>query len=255
MSTKSKRKSEGVATKKGTKKPRKGNKENETALEVMDLCGQGFLSPSDLMTFLEKQYPLSIKKLKTTKKFSIHTDSFPRGCMQVLLDHIGEWHHQIVEFQHHYGMVRKYQLQNADLKLLLKEHGGWLTSLRLVPQSLNLVATVPPAPKLQGCGYRWTTLHARCLHVLELPLANDTKQQLLDGTRKTPLQLDRLEELVLRHVGSNTTRDQLEHVVANAPVLGRLVVHGASIGDDLETFLVAKAKEHGKDDLEIEVHD
>lgn len=221
----------------------------------VDLRGRA-ATPDALKSYLQEHY----SSPPTNQAWSIQTDQFPRGCMQVLLDHLADNDNlAIAQFQNHYGKVYKYQLQNPDLKLLVKTHGRSLTHLRMTPLFTADSSTQPPSPKLQGCGYRWTTLHAQKLQVLELSLQYDVKQQLLDFSRKTPLLVEQLQELILRQVGANTTRPQLIELVNRAKCLQSLILTGVELDDDnsqdedLALVLEQAAKKAGNDALVVQV--
>lgn len=208
-------------------------------------------TPDALKTYLEDHYSCS----SLPSNVLIQTEQFPRGCMQILLDHLGDTH--VTEFQNHYGSVYKHQLQNPDLKLLVKTQGKWLTHLRMTPLLLSEGKCESRSPKLQGCGYRWITLHAKNLQVLELSLRYDVKQQMLDFSRRTPLQVEQLKELTLRDVGSNTTREQLVELVTRAKVLEKLILRNVEFLEeddvDLGSFLKAAAKKAGNAALDVSV--
>ena len=231
-------------------KAKRTRKVHDADIQEVDLRGMEFATPVELQDYLKEHYPIPKTGLCC---WSVKTDSFPRGCMQILLDHVSKSKQtiRIVQFHQEYGKVSKYQLQNPDLKLLLKTHGPWLTHLSLIPQEESR------PPKLQGCGYRWTTLHAKSLKVLGISLQYDIKRQLLDLSRKTPLRLQCLEELVIRDVGSNTTKKHLEALVAKAPNLRRLSVYEPSFetnAESLVSFLEQSAQRAGNDKLSVEVH-
>ena len=222
------------------------------AARVVRVDLRGCASTSEaLKSYLVNNFPAPI----SSKAWSIQTDQFPRGCMQVLLDHLADHDISVSRFQNQYGKVYKYHLQNPDLKLLVKAHGTTLTHLQMTPLSEEEL----PAPKLQGCGYRWTTLHAKQLQVLELSMKYDVKQQLLDFSRRTPLRVDHLQELILRDVGPNATRQQLIELVTRAKTMKKLVLMGMEVEDDpdeegdLQALLVATAKKAGNAALIVEV--
>lgn len=192
-----------------------------------------------------------------TTFWAIKTDNFPRGCMQVLLDHASDQEACIQRFVNEYGKVYKYHLQNPELKALVKGHGKWLTHLQMTPM------TEAPSPKLQGCGYRWTAQHTKILQVLEMSLRHDVKRQLLDLTRRNPLRLECLQEIILWDVGSNTTIQQLVALVTRAKKLRRLVLYDAELGEkgdnnsedgsSLARILECKAKEAGNEIFRVEI--
>ena len=249
--------------KSSTKKSSSPNKQSRKDSEAYQIDLRGCVStPGSLKTYLEENF----SSPPAGKPWSIQTDHFPRGCMHVLLNHVSDHNGAISCFQNHYGKVYKYHLQNPDLKLLVKSHGATLTTLRMTPQNKQPQGSESsPAPKLQGCGYRWITLHARNLQVLELSLKYDVKQQLLDFSRRTPLKVHRLQELILWDVvrSKNTTiREQLvELIQQSSKSLHKLVLmtgvdyqHGGEDGEeDLRSFLENTAKEAGNDALKVEV--
>jgi len=222
-------------------------------VQAFDLRGHA-KTPDALKCYLREQ---CISKVgKSTTFCAIKTDLFPRGCMQVLLDHVADQKLCIEHFQNEYGKVYKYHLQNPDLKALVESQGKWLTHLQMTPSPEAL------PPKLQGCGYRRTALHTHVLQVLEISLQYDVKHQLLDFTRRNPLRVEFLREIILWDVGVNTTRKQLIALVTMAKSLQRLIVHDAQLGKEgggnseeicgLELFLNRTAKEAGNANLKVE---
>jgi len=223
-------------------------------VQALDLRGHA-KTPDALKCYLREQ--CTSNKLGNSTTFcTIKTGLFPRGCMQVLLDHVSDQKLCIEHFQNEYGKVYKYHLQNPDLKALVESQGKWLTHLQMTP-----LPEAPP-PKLQGCGYRRTALHTHVLQVLEISLQYDVKQQLLDFTRRNPLRVEFLREIILWDVGVHATREQLIALVTLAKTLQRLVVHDAELGKEgdsnsedsrgLELFLNRKAKEAGNANLKVE---
>lgn len=223
-------------------------------VQTFDLRGHA-KTPDALKCYLREQCT-SNKVGKSTALCAIKTDLFPRGCMKVLLDHVADQKLCIEHFQNEYGKVYKYHLQNPDLKALVESQGKWLTQLQMTPLPEAL------SPKLQGCGYRRTAMHAHVLQVLEISLQYDVKQQLLDFTRRNPLRVEFLREIILWDVGVNTTHEQLNALLKQAKTLQRLVLHDAELGKEggsnsedscgLELFLNRKAKEAGNANLKVE---
>jgi len=224
--------------------------------DVQDFDLRGHAKTPDVLQCYLREQCTSNKVGKSTTFCAIKTDLFPRGCMQVLLDHAADQNLCIAHFHNEYGTVYKYHVQNPDLKALVESQGKWLTHLRMTPSP----EAVPP--KLQGCGYRRTALHTHVLQVLEISLRYDVKQQLLDFTRRHPLRVEFLREIILWDVGVNTTRTQLLALVTRAKALRRLVVHEAELGKEggsngedscgLGPFLHRTAKEAGNANLKVE---
>ena len=264
--------------------------DDEHPRQVLDLRDVLISSPKDLKEYLEQQSCLtgndsSLADIKGGKaiitSWSIFTSRFPRGCMQVLLDYVVNTQdnsddkniNRIVKFQNYYGKVYKYHLQNPDLKLLIKSQGEFLTQLQMTPQQQQQnsgseersQSSTPPSPKLEGCGYRWITVHAIRLEVLEISLKYDTKRQLLDLSKKNPLQTQNLRTLVLRYVRSidTTIRQQLNDLVRQSPNLQHLKLYVLADGgeadednteeEDLTTLLRATSIEAGNKDLQVEI--
>ena len=238
------------------KQPRTSRHNNQEPKEL-DLRGKAATTDS-LQAYLKTNFKKNSRG-KSGGCFSVQTDHFPRGCMQVLLDHMSaDSSSKITSFENHYGKVYKHQLQNPDLKLLVKTNGSSLTHLCMIPPSEE-----SSAPKLQGCGYRWITQYATKLQVLELSLKYDVKKQLLDlSSRRTPLQVHQMERLILRDVGPNTTMEHLVELVEKAPRLRELVLWNVELdledddneSEDLSSLLQAKARDAGNSKLRVHVN-
>ncbi|CAB9513466.1 expressed unknown protein [Seminavis robusta] len=172
---------------------------------------------------------------------------FPPKSMSVLLDFCERFQICISAFCNRYGKVKGRNCTNADWKKLVLSHAHRhsLRVIRLRPKP----KTAPPI-EFNHAGYQvLERLHN--LKELEISLAHDYEGVLLDPTC---LSVDYLEELVLWHVGPNTSREKLAGLVKRAKRLKQLTLHKPELlkqeddddeSDDLAMWLQKLAKEKG----------
>lgn len=150
---------------------------------------------------------------------SVMCSYFPRGSMDVLLTSFPN----INSFTCHYGGVLSRNLQNPELKLLMKTAGPRLRKLCIKPSQDTGDGSRVPRIKFQGCGYRWIAKHATALNFLEISLCNDIKQQLI-----ARLKTSALETLILYDAKNNLNMDDLKCLLGRSPNLKHLHVYGST---------------------------
>uniref|UniRef100_A0A7S3V1U3 Uncharacterized protein n=2 Tax=Aplanochytrium stocchinoi TaxID=215587 RepID=A0A7S3V1U3_9STRA len=180
------------------------------------------LTTKEILTAFETT--VGIYTDKKTKYENVECSQFPRGSVEIILPILGE----LKSFVHKYGAVNVHNLQNPDLKLLVKSHGKTLEEIIISPDD-KIVDACPP--KLQGCGYRWLTRHCISLRKLEITLLFDVKRQLLER-----INVDALEEVKLRDAIKTLSAKELEAFVTRCPKLKLIEVY------DLPKREVKKAK-------------
>lgn len=158
----------------------------------------------------------SAKEHRLTRRFtSLHCELFPRGAAEVLHPYLT----RLEEFQHSYGPVAVRNLQNPDLKSLVKAYGDSLRIIRIAPSPEYTFSAV--SPKLQGCGYRALTKYCNSLIELGIPVGYDVKKQLLPR-----LHVSHLIRVTLYDVPKSLTAKELRAFVKRCPKLEVLELHG-----------------------------
>ena len=166
-----------------------------------------------------------------TRRFhSLRCELFPRGSVESLQPYLCP----LQTFHHSYGPVSVRNLQNPDLKLLVKSHGNTLRSIHIAPSKHYAHSAV--SPKLQGCGYRALAKHCTRLKELALPIGYDVKKQLLPR-----IHVAHLERIILYDVPRSVTAKEIRAFVKRCPRLEALEVHGEA----LARFKRAKVSSRG----------
>jgi hypothetical protein len=163
--------------------------------------------------FLQQQQTKQNEKNSLSLPVHVVSKFFPRGSMELLLKHFPH----IESFEHRFGAVSKYNLQNPDLKLLVKSCGA--NDLRHLIIHADVECENAREPRLQGCGFRWLAKHCEQLETLVMPLTFDVKKQLIPR-----LKTSKLRRLTLTNVGSNVDKDALKQLIQNSPKLSIIEV-------------------------------